>query len=94
MHSLHPLLAVAAGVLAQNCSRAPGGIRLSTDDGPPAREFIDEDNDDDDDTSYDDEPLPTAPSAPFGRQIPPALDGHARAEDVPLQNPLPVPPKP
>ena len=71
-----------------------GGIRLSTDNGPPAREFIDEDNEDEDDASHDDEPLPAAPWTSSGRQVPPALDGHPRAEDVPLQNPLPVPPKP
>lgn len=34
---------------------AEGGIRLSTDDGPPAREFLDED---DDEENEDDEPLP------------------------------------
>lgn len=68
-----------------------GRIRLSADDGPSARSFIDDDNGDEE-ASPDDEPLPSW--APSGLQEPPVMDGHARAEAVPLQNPLPVPPKP
>lgn len=41
---------------------AEGDIRLSIDDGPPAREFLDETYDEDDDSPEpaDDEPLPFA----------------------------------
>ncbi|KIP03026.1 hypothetical protein PHLGIDRAFT_111346 [Phlebiopsis gigantea 11061_1 CR5-6] len=67
-----------------------GRIRLSTDEGPPARSFIDEDHDDDS-SSHDDEPLPAAPWMPAGSHEPPPLGGTG---GVPPQNPPPVPPKP
>ncbi|KAG6879772.1 hypothetical protein C0992_011817 [Termitomyces sp. T32_za158] len=43
--------------------RSEGHIRLSIDDGPPAREFIDDDDDDGDDDGH--EPLPPPPPQPM-----------------------------
>lgn len=41
----------------QTWSRGEGNIRLSVDDGPPAREFLDDDYDEDNELVADDEPL-------------------------------------
>lgn len=48
-------------------TRSEGRIRLSEDDGPPSREFLEDDSNEESeglDDDYDDEPLSERPSKP------------------------------
>ncbi|KAL6302573.1 hypothetical protein BKA93DRAFT_818391 [Sparassis latifolia] len=69
-------------------SRREGNIRLSIDDGPSSREFLDDDYDEDRESLNDDEPLAyTAERLEMGHGTSGGVS--AAADDVPL----PLPPK-
>ena len=57
--SSYPLRWLTGRILArlQTWTRREGNIRLSMDDGPPSRSFLDEDYDEDNEAVADDEPL-------------------------------------
>lgn len=91
---LHPR---PSSVLAHGCvarlqtwTRREGNIRLSMDDGPPAREFLDEDYDDDNEAIADDEPLALRAQQLRAKNAPAPTPSRPTAPQSPSPN-LPLP---
>ena len=61
----------------QTWSGREGNIRLSIDDGPPAREFLDDDYDEDNEVVADDEPLALRADRLKGQHSPTPSSPHA-----------------
>ncbi|KAI1790538.1 hypothetical protein LXA43DRAFT_482014 [Ganoderma leucocontextum] len=85
-------------VVAQTWNHGEGRIRLSTDDGPSAREFLEDDYDDDNERLGDSEPLAVTAERLRKAASPPAPGTEPVAQPTVLfeadtEGPPPPPPK-